>query len=227
MEIQIKNKPSYRMAPGIGIQQNYDTVEFIKSRVSEFFGIPKEEIYIKRRFRHIVWPRQITARLIREHTSLSLEKIGREIGGHDHATVKHAITTVGNIISIDKKEARNYEIINQFIVNAANDTFHSIIKVISDEFEIEPALFISTPATMDRKVYKAYCASVWVLQSVQKISNKQLAALLSVSPMRVERFLADKHQFTRTDPAYHLRIMQVRNQVAVIYSSLTLANSEV
>lgn len=58
------------------------------------FKISKEEITGRRRTKEINRPRQIAMYLLRETTSLSLEKIGELLGGRDHSTVLYGLETI-------------------------------------------------------------------------------------------------------------------------------------
>jgi len=65
------------------------TIEQIITNTSKVLGVDVEQIKSKSRKPELVQCRQIICKLGREKTSLSLKKIGNEIGGRDHATVIH------------------------------------------------------------------------------------------------------------------------------------------
>lgn len=65
-------------------------ITIILKAVSQYFGVPREEICSQRRQKPIVRPRQIAMYLCREHTMRSFPEIGRRIGNRDHTTVLHA-----------------------------------------------------------------------------------------------------------------------------------------
>ncbi|MCL1587840.1 MAG: chromosomal replication initiator protein DnaA, partial [Actinomycetia bacterium] len=46
--------------------------------------------------------RQIAMYVCREHTDLSLPRIGRAFGGRDHTTVMHAVDKIKGLIQTDK-----------------------------------------------------------------------------------------------------------------------------
>ena len=75
----------------------------IISEVSNYFGIPSEEIIGRRRGKPYLVPRQIAMFLLREETSLSLSAIGKILGGRDHSTVMHGHGKVASLIDADNK----------------------------------------------------------------------------------------------------------------------------
>jgi chromosomal replication initiator protein len=66
------------------------TVEIIQKIVADFYGIRFQELKTKKRTKEIALPRQIAMYISREHTDLSLNDIGKNFGGKDHATVIYA-----------------------------------------------------------------------------------------------------------------------------------------
>ncbi|HAM51797.1 MAG TPA: chromosomal replication initiator protein DnaA [Nitrospiraceae bacterium] len=66
------------------------TVENILKVVSEFYGIKCQEMKSKKRTREIALPRQVAMYLSKQCTDASLNDIGKNFGGKDHATVIYA-----------------------------------------------------------------------------------------------------------------------------------------
>ena len=86
----------------VGEQQNEVTIDKVQKAVCEYFNITLDTLLAKTRKRQIVQARQIAMYLSRNLINCSLSTIGAEIGGKDHATVLHACTTVGDLMSTDK-----------------------------------------------------------------------------------------------------------------------------
>ena len=73
------------------------TIEAIQKRVGEHFGVFPPDLKLKGGSKALVLSRQVAMYLVKELTSASLCKIGREFGGKHHTTV---------LTSIKKIEAR-------------------------------------------------------------------------------------------------------------------------
>ena len=69
--------------------------------VSDHFGIAAEQIKGKSRRKMTVLCRQVAMYLLREETSLSLNAIGKLLGGRDHSTVLHGHERVSSRIELD------------------------------------------------------------------------------------------------------------------------------
>ena len=90
------------------------TVNRIKEKVADVFGIKMEDFNSKKRTRSIAHPRQVAMYICRELTDLSLPKIGEEFGGRDHTTVMHAHDKISHEI------------------NSNSDTKDKITKIMSE-----------------------------------------------------------------------------------------------
>jgi chromosomal replication initiator protein len=77
-------------------------IEDIISTVCKHFGLENSAIHTKSRKREVVQARQIAMYLAKHNTDLSTSKIGKMIGGKDHATVLHACKTVQGQCEVDK-----------------------------------------------------------------------------------------------------------------------------
>ena len=66
----------------------------IINKVGSFYGVGVQQLKGERRVKTIVWPRQVVMYLLRNDLRLSLEEVGRLVGGRDHTTVLHATEKV-------------------------------------------------------------------------------------------------------------------------------------
>lgn len=67
------------------------TINQIIDTIANFYNISKSEIISKSKLSKLVYIRQLTAYLAKDLTDLSLQLIGKSIGGRDHATVIYSI----------------------------------------------------------------------------------------------------------------------------------------
>lgn len=79
---------------GAGSRRHHITASDIVEAVCEHFGVTDKEIQGRQRTKAIVLPRQVAMYLLREETQISLEEIGRAMGGRDHTTVLHGIRKI-------------------------------------------------------------------------------------------------------------------------------------
>ena len=98
------------------------TIEKCINEVCYYKDMPKSLLLAKTRKRPIVEARQIAMYFAKKYIRTTLEQIGKQIGGKDHATVIHACKTVNNLMetdknflftveNIDKKICRKYKIV--------------------------------------------------------------------------------------------------------------------
>ena len=76
-----------------------------------------DEILSSKRSQEIAYARHIAMYLIREFTNLSLPKIGKELGGRNHATILNGINKIKE--SMEKNEDTK-KIIDELIKNLEN-----------------------------------------------------------------------------------------------------------
>ena len=62
----------------------------VEQVVSDFFGVPADELRSPRRSRAVSQPRMLAMYLIRKHTQAAYNEIGRHFGGRNHSTVMAA-----------------------------------------------------------------------------------------------------------------------------------------
>jgi chromosomal replication initiator protein len=70
--------------------------------VSDYFGIPVEELTNKRRDKKTAMARHVAIYLLREGYSCSLSEIGKELGNRNHATVLHGYEKIASALSTNQ-----------------------------------------------------------------------------------------------------------------------------
>jgi len=71
------------------------------AHVARAFDLTPSDLTGRSRMRHIVPARQAAAWVIRKASPLSLEEIGRLLGGRDHTTIGYSIAQVEQRLAID------------------------------------------------------------------------------------------------------------------------------
>jgi chromosomal replication initiation ATPase DnaA len=75
-------------------QDGLVTIKMIQKRVGELFGVFPPDLKLRNSSRTVVFPCQVAMYLVKQLTSASLPKIGREFGGKHHTTVLSSIKTI-------------------------------------------------------------------------------------------------------------------------------------
>jgi chromosomal replication initiator protein len=70
------------------------SVDEVMALITSEFAISARDLTGKSRTQLISLPRQVAMFLLREHTEMSLEDIGRIFGNRDHTTVLYAVTKI-------------------------------------------------------------------------------------------------------------------------------------
>ncbi len=78
----------------------------VVTAVSHFFGLNRDDLTGKSRSQDVVLPRQVAMYLLREEGSVSLPRIGQELGGRDHTTVMYACDKIADLIQKDENVRR-------------------------------------------------------------------------------------------------------------------------
>ncbi|GAB1540242.1 chromosomal replication initiator protein DnaA [Scytonema sp. NUACC21] len=78
------------------------TPDAILSVIADTFDVSIEDLKGNSRRREISWARQIGMYLMRQHTDLSLPRIGEEFGGKDHTTVMYSCEKISQLRETDK-----------------------------------------------------------------------------------------------------------------------------
>jgi len=89
--------------------------------VSETFKISIEDLKSNSRRREISQARQVGMYLMRQHTDLSLPKVGDQFGGKDHTTVMYSCDKVTQLIKRDLNLAQKIREVSDRITLAANN----------------------------------------------------------------------------------------------------------
>lgn len=79
------------------------TINYIINMVCDEMGTSQADFFTTSRKRNVVQARQLSMYFAKKYTKLSLNIIGEQCGGKDHATVIHAIKTVTNMLETDKQ----------------------------------------------------------------------------------------------------------------------------
>jgi chromosomal replication initiator protein len=82
------------------------TPDAILSVIADAFNVSVEDLKGNSRRREISWARQIAMYLMRQHTDLSLPRIGEEFGGKDHTTVIYSCEKIAQLRETDQNLAQ-------------------------------------------------------------------------------------------------------------------------
>lgn len=85
------------------IRQNRSTTNAtdVIHAVGRHFDITEKDLLGRQRTQKVVFPRQVAMYLLREETDISLEEIGRALGGRDHTTILHGIKKIESSLDED------------------------------------------------------------------------------------------------------------------------------
>ncbi|PMB03366.1 chromosomal replication initiation protein DnaA, partial [Fischerella thermalis CCMEE 5328] len=78
------------------------TPETILTIIADEFNVTIDDLKGNSRRREISWARQIGMYLMRQHTDLSLPRIGEEFGGKDHTTVMYSCEKITQLKETDQ-----------------------------------------------------------------------------------------------------------------------------
>jgi len=99
---------NYWIRPAIKYEK--PTIEVIISKVCNYFNVPREVIFQKKRVRDVNEARSIIMYLLHKYLEMTSTEVGR-ILKKDHATVLHACKKIDGFMDIDS----NYkELVNSF-----------------------------------------------------------------------------------------------------------------
>ena len=101
----------------VGEESKSVSMDSVQKTVCDYFGITRDELISQSRKRQIVQARQIAMYMSRNMINCSLNTIGSELGGRDHATVMHACNTVADLIATDKQFKQYVNDIEKILVS--------------------------------------------------------------------------------------------------------------
>ncbi len=93
------------------------SIENIIYTVASYYKISENQILSRKRTKEIAFARQVAMYLAKELTTLTLETIGLNFGGKDHATVLYAYNSVSAISKRDKKISGQIAEIKELLKN--------------------------------------------------------------------------------------------------------------
>lgn len=93
------------------------SIENIIFTVAEYYSISENQILSRKRTKEIAFARQVAMFLAKELTSLTLETIGLNFGGKDHATVLYSFNSVSALMKKDKKVSDQIQEIKELLKN--------------------------------------------------------------------------------------------------------------
>ena len=84
-----------------GSNSKRSTPDEVMEVVSKYYQVGKRLLLGESRARPIARPRQVLMYLLRTHLVVTLEEIGRIVGGRDHTTVMHAVEKITQLATVD------------------------------------------------------------------------------------------------------------------------------
>ena len=98
-------------------KQKNISIENIIYTVANYYNISENQILSRKRTREIAFARQVAMYLAKELTSLTLETIGLNFGGKDHATVLYSYHSVSTLSKKDKDVSNQILEIKELLKN--------------------------------------------------------------------------------------------------------------
>ena len=87
----------------------------IMEKLSTHYRVPISELVSKKRTASVAHPRQMVMYFCRQLTNMSLEEIGRAIGGRDHSTVLYACQKIQGRAQVDPTFRREVEFVRSLL----------------------------------------------------------------------------------------------------------------
>ncbi|MEO7995236.1 MAG: chromosomal replication initiator protein DnaA, partial [bacterium] len=92
----------------------------IMEKVASHYRVPIGELVSKKRTASVAHPRQMVMYFCRLLTSMSLEEIGRAVGGRDHSTVLYACQKIQGRAQVDPTFRREVEFVRSLLTGQRN-----------------------------------------------------------------------------------------------------------
>jgi len=89
------------------------TPRHLLETISQYYGLPQENLIGQSREKKVTHPRQIIMYLMREEMKMSYPAIGEELGGRDHTTAMHACLKIAKEVENNLKLKQEIEAIKQ------------------------------------------------------------------------------------------------------------------
>jgi chromosomal replication initiator protein len=97
-----------------GLTKKASVNDFVDA-ICKHFSIGKRSLFSDSRARVFAYPRQILMYLLRIQLNLSLEEVGRLVGGRDHTTVMHAVDKITYMASENVQTREDIQGIKKFL----------------------------------------------------------------------------------------------------------------
>lgn len=117
INIEIAEKVISRVVGNTNRVRNI-SVDVIIQNVSSFFNISENQILSRKRTKDVAFARQVSMFLAKDMTSLTLESIGLNFGGKDHATVIYAYNSISKLMIKDDEIKNKVAVIKEKIKNS-------------------------------------------------------------------------------------------------------------
>lgn len=102
---------------GIARRSRNVSIESIICTVAEYYKISENQILSRKRTKEVAFARQVAMYLAKDLTNLTLETIGLNFGGKDHATVLYAYNTINSSVKKDGAVSLQIEEIKELLRN--------------------------------------------------------------------------------------------------------------
>lgn len=108
-------------------------LEILQSVICEYFNILPSQLFTNRRYRELIYPRQIFQYVAATHKMSTLTIIGR-MHRKDHATVLHSQKLIARLMSYDKSIRFDvYKVENMFFNHTYVPLVTKIVQTLNEE----------------------------------------------------------------------------------------------